>query len=295
MPETDSLYRSIATTLAEVWGGGSTRPAAQPPGPALPLQGVTLLVVEDSRFACEALRLMAQRSGARMRRAATLSDARRHLSLYRPDVVLIDMGLPDGSGAALIRELAVCPPGGPLVLGMSGDAAQRGAALAAGAAGFAEKPIAGLAGFQTLLLRHLPGRGASLIPAAEVLAPDPLSLSEDLAHAAGLLAAGPDADQRVYLAGFLTGVARSADDRALELAARALPAADPAAVRAVHGMVAVRLGRGPDAFCAVDRNAERSVERSAERSADRSADRSAGHAGHRPSDRPSDRARDCAT
>ena len=31
-----------------------------------PLQGVTLLAVEDSRFACEALRLMARRAGARL-------------------------------------------------------------------------------------------------------------------------------------------------------------------------------------------------------------------------------------
>ncbi len=29
----------------------------------LPLQGVTILAVEDSRFACEALRLMARRAG----------------------------------------------------------------------------------------------------------------------------------------------------------------------------------------------------------------------------------------
>jgi CheY-like chemotaxis protein len=73
------------------------------------LQGVTILAVEDSRFACEALRLIARRAGARLRRAETMAAARDHLRVYRPDVVLIDLGLPDGRGDALIRDLAQGP------------------------------------------------------------------------------------------------------------------------------------------------------------------------------------------
>ncbi|MFN6979506.1 MAG: response regulator, partial [Gemmobacter sp.] len=130
---------------------------AVPPAasPALPLQGFTLLVVEDSRYSCEALRLIAQRLGARLRRAETMADARRHLALYRPDVVLVDLGLPDGNGAALIRDLALRAPAGPVVLGLSGDPGGRAAALAAGAAGFLDKPLPGVAGLRDLVLRHL--------------------------------------------------------------------------------------------------------------------------------------------
>ena len=44
-----------------------------------PLFGLTVLVVEDSKFACEAIRLLSLRSGARIRRADCLQSAQCHL------------------------------------------------------------------------------------------------------------------------------------------------------------------------------------------------------------------------
>ena len=52
---------------------------AKPSQPPLPLQGLMVLVVEDSRYAAEAMRLMCQRSGARLKRAEDLRTAQAHL------------------------------------------------------------------------------------------------------------------------------------------------------------------------------------------------------------------------
>lgn len=234
------MPRPDSTSLAFLVQGG---------GPVLPLQGVTLLVVEDSKFASDALRLMAQRSGARMRRAGNLADARRHLQLYRPDVVLVDMGLPDGSGASLIAEIVALQTNSPVVLGLSGDPDTRPAAMAVGAAGFVEKPLPGLAAFQALIARHVP-RLTGVHPVAEDtdIAADPLTLREDLDTAARLLAEGPDMPQRRYLARFLGGLARSSGDPALERAARGLIGGDCAALEVLAGLIAQRIGDQPRAF-----------------------------------------------
>ncbi len=197
-------------------------PAMLPATGPLPLQGLTLLAVEDSRFASDALRLLCQRSGARLRRADSLRGAEAHLALYRPDVVVIDLGLPDGRGEALIYSLALRTPRVGLILGTSGDPDGRGAALAAGADGFFEKPIASLAAFQTLILKHLPDRRAAPASDTARIAPDPMSLCDDLKRAATLAAGDGDAHARQYLAAFVAGVARSAQDDALAAAAEAV-------------------------------------------------------------------------
>src|SRR6056297_3042819 len=128
----------------------------RPPTARRPLLRMTILVVEDSRYACEALRLMCLRSGARIRRADCLTSARRHLQVYRPSAVIVDHGLPDGSGLELIAELHAARPRVGILMGMSGDGTGASAAKAAGADGFLDKPIASLATFQHAILEHMP-------------------------------------------------------------------------------------------------------------------------------------------
>ncbi len=126
------------------------------PTAARPLLGMTVLVVEDSLYACDAMRLMCLHSGARIRRADCLRSARRHLQVYRPSVVIIDLGLPDGSGLDLIEELAATTPRVASILGASGMDGGEAGAIAAGADGFIDKPLTNLGVFQQTILATLP-------------------------------------------------------------------------------------------------------------------------------------------
>ncbi len=193
--------------------------------PNRPLTGLTVLVVEDSRFASEAVRLLCLRSGARIRRADTIKSALRHLQTYRPGAVIIDMGLPDGSGAEVIQAIARVAPRVSVILGISGDPDNREAAMQAGADGFLTKPIESLGQFQQAILDALPPdarpQGLRLVP-DDVIVPDQGALRDDLAHVAEVLSLADDLTAIDYIARFLAGVARSAHDRPLEDAATAL-------------------------------------------------------------------------
>jgi len=196
------------------------------PTAALPLLGTTVLVVEDSRYASDAIRMMCQKSGARVRRADSLEHARKHLRVYRPSVAIIDLGLPDGAGEDLIRELASAQPRIDAIFGMSGDPYAGVRAIKAGADAFMAKPIQSLAGFQATLLKALPLTSAPLGPRdvdATPIEPDPLALRDDLRHAAEVLKA-PDRSTTRYVGQFVAGLARSAGDASLLNAAEALVA-----------------------------------------------------------------------
>lgn len=216
------------------------------------LFAVTILLVEDSRSASEAIRLFAAESGARVRRADSLQAASRHLAIYRPNVVMIDLGLPDGDGMALIRHLAAAStPIGALVA-LSGHDRQtwQAEAIAAGAAACMEKPIESLRSFQECILSVLPDaatrrrpeeRDLLLVGRASVRA----ALEEDLKRARGLMAeAVPAGDRETigYCAQFVGSVGEMLGDRDLVEAARV--AGDAGGARVLAGLLDRRLGQG---------------------------------------------------
>ncbi len=225
-------------------------PLGPAPTAARPFIGMTILVVEDSRFASEAVRLLCLKSGARIRRADSLRAARRHLSVYLPTVVIVDLGLPDGSGLELIGNLANAAQRIPVILATSGDDRNFVSAVDAGADGVLSKPIESLAVFQKAVIDNLPldkrPPGLRLV-SAETVSPDPVALRDDFAHIADVLTASDDDQTIDYVAQFLTGVARSANDDALEEAASTLAAnrADGGRIRSdiarVAGMLQERL------------------------------------------------------
>lgn len=190
-----------------------------------PLAGMTVLLVEDSRYASEAVRLLCLKSGARIRRADRLRAAKRHLACYVPTVAIVDIGLPDGSGIELVRELDAAHPRIPAILATSGDDRSFVEAVDAGADGTILKPINSLATFQQVVLDAMPGdirpEGLRLVD-GEMVDPDPIALTDDLTHIADVLTVAEDDRTYDYVTQFLTGLARTARDSALEEAACSL-------------------------------------------------------------------------
>jgi DNA-binding response OmpR family regulator len=190
----------------------------RPPTADKPLLGVMILVVEDSRFACDAVRLICQRSGARIRRAESLASATKHLCAYRPRVAIVDLGLPDGSGLSLISQLSRADPRIEGLIATSGDETQAEAAMDAGADIFLPKPLTSISAFQNTLLGLLPAETRPkrvAIPVEDHVKPDPVAMKDDLSLAVDLLTTDPDARTLDYLAAFLKSLASAAGDKML--------------------------------------------------------------------------------
>lgn len=194
------------------------------PTPDRPLLGQTVLVVEDSRFAGETMRLMCLRGGARIRRADSLRSAARHLKTYRPSVAVIDLGLPDGSGLDLIEKLARARTRIPVLLALSGDPSQQSAAMDAGADDFLSKPFGSVSAFHSAILSRLPLDERPMGPRAisnDVIEPEGEALLDDLALISSLLRGAPEAGALVYAVNFAIGLGRSiGDDLLVETAHR---------------------------------------------------------------------------
>jgi len=99
------------------------------------------LVVDDDRGFRESLSLLVAREGFEVRQAPDLATARRRLLEARTDVVLVDLGLPDGDGIELLHDQSI-PSGCELVV-VTGNASTDSAvrALREGALDYLTKPV----------------------------------------------------------------------------------------------------------------------------------------------------------
>ncbi len=189
-----------------------------PPTADRPLLGAIVLVVEDSRYACEGFRLICQRSGARIRRAESLASAERHLRAYRPRIAVIDLGLPDGSGLELIEKFARGEPRIDGIIAISGDETLHEAAMMAGADIFLPKPVTSVSTFQNVVLKLLPEEARPPCvspPANDDVTPDAVALRDDLCLVVDLLRTDPTPQTLDYAGAFLASLAKNTGDEGL--------------------------------------------------------------------------------
>lgn len=67
--------------------------------------GVNVLVVEDAPEFAQIVSVVLTQAGHRVRTAGTVADALTSLSALPPDLVVLDLGLPDGDGLDLCRAI----------------------------------------------------------------------------------------------------------------------------------------------------------------------------------------------
>ncbi|HZC33288.1 MAG TPA: response regulator transcription factor, partial [Candidatus Bathyarchaeia archaeon] len=113
--------------------GGLPAPLASP--------GAHLLLVEDDEAMRGTVAANLAAHGYRIVEAADVAEAIRRWDVERPDVILLDLGLPDGEGTTIIRRVRREATTPILVLSARGAEPDKVAALDAGADDYVTKPF----------------------------------------------------------------------------------------------------------------------------------------------------------
>ncbi|WP_158780552.1 two-component system response regulator KdpE [Pantoea sp. BAV 3049] len=129
----------------------------------------TVLIVEDEKEIRRFLRLALEGEALRVFDAETLQRGLIEAATRKPDLVILDLGLPDGDGNDFIREIRQWSAVPVIVLSARSDEQDKIAALDAGADDFLTKPfgVGELMARVRVALRHR-GNATSQAPATEI-------------------------------------------------------------------------------------------------------------------------------
>jgi two-component system KDP operon response regulator KdpE len=134
-----------------------------------------ILVVEDEPPIRRLLRTTLGANDYRTLEAGTGAEALSALRHHRPDLVLLDLGLPDVDGLQLIGDIRKLGPVPIVVLSSRGDEAAKVAALDSGADDYVTKPFGAdelLARLRAALRHRLQQQGAERVFASDDLSVD---------------------------------------------------------------------------------------------------------------------------
>jgi two-component system KDP operon response regulator KdpE len=135
----------------------------------------TVLIVEDEPPIRRLLRTTLGAHNYRTLEAATGAEALSAMRHHRPDLVLLDLGLPDIDGLQLIAQIRKLGPVPIVVLSSRGDEAAKVAALDSGADDYVTKPFGAdelLARIRAALRHRLQEQGAERTFASDDLSVD---------------------------------------------------------------------------------------------------------------------------
>jgi two-component system KDP operon response regulator KdpE len=126
--------------------------------------GARILIVEDDAATRASVVANLAAHGYRVREATDVADALRSWEAARPDLILLDLGLPDGDGSTVIRRVRRDATTPILVLSARGAEPDKVTALETGADDYVTKPfgLAELRARVAALLRRAGGPAADL-------------------------------------------------------------------------------------------------------------------------------------
>ena len=101
----------------------------------------SVLIVEDEQAIRRFLRIALEAEGLRVHDADTLQRGLLEAATRKPDLVILDLGLPDGDGIEFIRDLRQWSPIPVIILSARTEEHDKIAALDAGADDYLSKPF----------------------------------------------------------------------------------------------------------------------------------------------------------
>jgi len=102
---------------------------------------LNILIVDDDERLCTLLRRYLSGEGYHVTTALNGEGMRRQIEKELPDLVILDLGLPDADGLLLAQELRVNPQLGIIILTGKGDTVDRIVGLEVGADDYISKPF----------------------------------------------------------------------------------------------------------------------------------------------------------
>lgn len=126
-----------------------------------------ILLVEDDPGIRKFLRVALEAQGFRLEEAASGKDGIARAATAQPDLVVLDLGLPDMDGKAVIRRIREWSSVPILILSVRQDEEEKVAALDAGADDYVVKPF-GIAEMMARVRALLRSRSGGAVPEAEV-------------------------------------------------------------------------------------------------------------------------------
>jgi two-component system KDP operon response regulator KdpE len=135
----------------------------------LPSPGPLVLVVDDEAPIRRFLRATLTAHGYRVNEAAGAGEAITQATMQPPDLIILDLGLPDGDGLSITRQIRGWSGVPIIVVSARGQEQDKVAALDAGADDYLTKPfgVGELTARMRVALRHAAGIGAGAEPVYE--------------------------------------------------------------------------------------------------------------------------------